>query len=77
MRAGEQGSMPGALSGGHMNRINMAIAQRLGAFAAREGGQSMVEYGLILALIAVVCIVAVGGIGTGAAAKFASVNAQL
>ncbi len=60
-----------------MNRISNAIVERLGALAVREDGQSMAEYGLILALIAVVCITAVGAIGTGVAAQFSAISAQL
>ncbi len=42
-----------------------------------EKGQGMVEYGLILALIAVVVIVAVTGIGTSLLAKFNEIAAGL
>ncbi len=38
-----------------------AVLQRL---AVNEDGQGMAEYGLILALIAVVCITAFTGLGT-------------
>jgi pilus assembly protein Flp/PilA len=38
-----------------------------------EEGATMVEYGLMLALIAIVCIVAVGAIGTSAKALFTTV----
>ncbi len=60
-----------------MNRISNAIIERLGAATVREDGQSMAEYGLILALISVVCITVVSAIGTGVAAQFSSVSAQL
>jgi pilus assembly protein Flp/PilA len=43
----------------------------------REEGQAMAEYGLLIALIAVVCIVAVTAIGTGVAGKFSSVVTAL
>jgi pilus assembly protein Flp/PilA len=36
----------------------------------REEGQTMAEYGLLLALIAVVCIVTIGLLGTGINGKF-------
>ena len=36
----------------------------------REDGQTMAEYGLLLALIAVVCIVTITALGTGIAGKF-------
>jgi pilus assembly protein Flp/PilA len=38
-----------------------------------EEGATMVEYGLMLALIAIVCIVAVGLIGTKASTLFTTV----
>ena len=40
-------------------------------------GQSLVEYALILALIAVVAILVLRGIGTGVNNKLISVNANL
>jgi pilus assembly protein Flp/PilA len=42
-----------------------------------ESGQGMVEYGLILALIAVVCIVAFTQIGTKTNAKLGNVSKAL
>jgi pilus assembly protein Flp/PilA len=42
-----------------------------------EEGATMVEYGLMLALIAVVCIAAVGLIGTGANTMFGDIAASL
>jgi pilus assembly protein Flp/PilA len=39
----------------------------------RQDGATMVEYGLMLALIAIVCIVAVGAIGTSAKTLFNTV----
>ena len=38
-----------------------------------EEGATMVEYGLMLALIAIICIVAVGLIGTNASTLFTTV----
>lgn len=43
----------------------------------REEGATMVEYGLMLALIAIICIVAVGLIGTSASALFNTVSSTL
>jgi len=37
-----------------------------------EEGATMVEYALMLALIAIVCIVAVTAVGTNASTKFAN-----
>jgi pilus assembly protein Flp/PilA len=42
-----------------------------------EEGATMVEYGLMLALIAVVCIVAVTAIGTNLSTLFSSVAQTL
>ncbi len=42
-----------------------------------EKGQTMVEYGLLVALIAVVCIAAVTQVGTAASGVFAYVQGKL
>lgn len=42
-----------------------------------EEGATMVEYGLMLALIAIVCIVAVAAIGTSAKSLFNTVASTL
>jgi len=46
-------------------------------FTSDERGASMVEYGLLLALIAVIAIVAVRALGTGVSEKFSEVNSEL
>jgi pilus assembly protein Flp/PilA len=46
-------------------------------FVVAEEGATMVEYGLMLALIAVVCLVAVSQVGTGANGMYTSVSASL
>ena len=43
----------------------------------RQSGQSLVEYALILALIAVVAILVLQGIGKSVNTKLTSVNANL
>ena len=43
-------------------------------FLAREDGPTAVEYAVMLALIIVVCIVAVRAIGTNASSTFDSVS---
>ena len=45
--------------------------------AKDERGASMVEYGLLLALIAVIAIVAVRALGSGVSTKFSSVNSSI
>jgi len=42
-----------------------------------EEGASLVEYALLVALIAVVCIVAVTLLGSNASSKFSSVGSSL
>jgi pilus assembly protein Flp/PilA len=46
-------------------------------FASDERGASMVEYGLLLALIAVIAIVAVRALGSSVSTKFSSVNSAV
>ena len=46
-------------------------------FINDESGATMVEYGLMLALIAIVCIVAVGTVGSNASALFNSIAGYL
>jgi pilus assembly protein Flp/PilA len=46
-------------------------------FGNTERGAALVEYALLLALIAVVCIVALTTLGTGAKAKFNSISSSL
>ena len=42
-----------------------------------ERGASLVEYALLVALIAVACIVAIGILGDNAASKFSDVGSQI
>jgi pilus assembly protein Flp/PilA len=46
-------------------------------FVSDERGASMVEYGLLLALIAVIAIVAVRALGTSVSTKFSEVNSNV
>ena len=51
--------------------------ERLKRFLKDEEGASLVEYGLLVGLIAVVCIVAVTALGTGVNDQFTDVNTAL
>ena len=42
-----------------------------------DRGASLVEYALLVALIAVVCIVAIGFLGTSASSKFNTVGSSV
>lgn len=46
-------------------------------FVKGEEGATMVEYGLMLALIAIVCIVAVTAVGTSASTIFTNISGSL
>jgi pilus assembly protein Flp/PilA len=46
-------------------------------FAGDERGASMVEYGLLLALIAVIAIVAVKALGGSVSTKYSEVNSAI
>jgi pilus assembly protein Flp/PilA len=46
-------------------------------FGNDERGASLVEYALLVALIAVVCIVAITLLGTSASHKFSEVGSQI
>ena len=48
-----------------------------GAFGRTERGASVVEYGLLVALIAVVCIVAVSLLGQNASKRFSQVGSAI
>ena len=53
------------------------MKQMLKRLWTEESGQGMAEYGLILALIAVVCITAFTTLGKGISDKLGTVNAGL
>ncbi len=56
-----------------MSKIASAARQ----FVRNEDGATMIEYGLMVALIAVVCLAAVGLLGTNANATFGAAAASL
>lgn len=49
----------------------------ISGFMREEEGATMVEYGIMVALIAVICIIAVGLIGTNLSGSFTNVAGQL
>ena len=51
------------------------LQDRLGT--APERGASMVEYGLLLALIAIIAMVAVKAFGSGVSSQFSSINSAV
>ena len=53
------------------------IAKHASVFVRGEEGATMVEYGLMVALIAIVCIVAVTAIGTNLNSVFSTIASNL
>ena len=51
------------------------LQDRLGT--ASERGASMVEYGLLLALIAIIALVAVKAFGSGVSSQFSSISSSV
>ena len=51
--------------------------EKIKRFFRKEDGATMVEYGLMLALIAIVCILVVTNVGTGASSVFSKIAASL
>ena len=61
-----------------MSKLSNWIIARTAAWKARdEEGQGLAEYGLILALIAVVCIAALTTMGTSISGKLGEINTAL
>ena len=54
-----------------------ALAKKVQRFLVSEDGPTAVEYAVMLALIVVVCLAAVGTIGTNANAKFEEVGTAI
>ena len=54
-----------------------AIAKRLVRFVKTEDGPTAVEYAVMLALIIVVCLTAIGTLGSQANNSFSSTGARL
>lgn len=62
---------------GKVSRCLAAVAEGTKMLAHDEQGATMVEYGLMVALIAIVCITAVTNIGTDLNAVFSDIAATL
>jgi pilus assembly protein Flp/PilA len=53
------------------------LANSVKRFLVSEDGPTAVEYAVMLALIVVVCLTAIGTIGTNAAAQFTTIGTKL
>jgi pilus assembly protein Flp/PilA len=59
-----------------LSRINEALTWLVTRYQ-REDGQALAEYGLLLALIAVVCIVALTALGLAIAGTLSKITGKL
>lgn len=55
----------------------MSLFTYLRAFVSNDEGQDLLEYALLVALIAIVCIIAVGTTGTNVNAIFGRIGEEL
>ena len=53
------------------------LANRMKAFLPNEDGAALIEYGMLVLLVALLCVVAVKAIGTKVANGFNSANSLL
>lgn len=60
-----------------LNTYDLVASYLRARFGNTESGASLVEYALLVALIAVVCIVAVTFLGTSASGKFNGVGSSI
>jgi pilus assembly protein Flp/PilA len=57
--------------------IRIYVLQLINRFRHDEDGAALAEYGLLVALIAVVCVVAVTALGTAVATAFSLIAASI
>ena len=60
-----------------MSKFKNWTLKKYVAMKHSEEGQGLAEYGLILALVAVACLLALGALGTGIASTLGSVTGSL
>ena len=61
----------------HFESLQLAFTYLRTRFGSDERGASLVEYALLVALIAVVCIVAIAFLGGSASSKFSTVGSAV
>ena len=60
-----------------IGRVALMVGGLTRSSIEREEGQALVEYGLILVLVAIVCLVALGAIGTNLSAQLNTIAGKL
>jgi len=67
----------GALLGGSANFGDTPMYKLVNRFRRDQQGAALAEYGLLVALIAVVCVVAVTALGTQISTAFSTIASDL
>jgi Flp pilus assembly pilin Flp len=63
---------------GHVQgRLARRLAKATRRFAVRQDGASLVEYGLLLFLIAMLCLLAIKALGSKVANMYSNANSQI
>ncbi|MGB8028896.1 MAG: Flp family type IVb pilin [Terracidiphilus sp.] len=60
-----------------MNNLFPIVYLKLQSLMDREEGQDLVEYALLVALIAVVCVTAISGLATSIEAAFTTISGDI
>ena len=60
-----------------MNNLFLTLYVKLQNLMNREEGQDLVEYALLVALIALVCVAAIQGVATGIEDVFSNISTSL
>jgi len=59
-----------------LQSLQLHLLQLIARFRRDEGGAALVEYGLLVGLIAVICVVAITAVGTRSAPSSATLRAS-
>jgi pilus assembly protein Flp/PilA len=60
-----------------LQSLQLHLLQLIARFRRDEGGAALVEYGLLVGLIAVICVVAITAVGTQVSTLFSNIASQL
>ncbi len=60
-----------------MNTLYLKLLVNLRNLATREGGQDLVEYALLVSLIALVCITGISNVATAITKVFSNISGSL
>jgi pilus assembly protein Flp/PilA len=60
-----------------LQSLQLHLLQLIARFRRDESGAALVEYGLLVGLIAVICVVAITAVGTQVSTLFSNIASQL